>query len=69
MGVTYRPLNYADVNAGVQYFQSVSQAFRVAGTPAMAVYNRKTKTTRVLNGTQDLTYPYILMTVSGVAPP
>jgi protein-disulfide isomerase/uncharacterized membrane protein len=69
LGVTYRPLNYADVNAGVQYFQSVSQAFRVAGTPAMAVYNRKTKTTRVLNGTQDLTYPYILMTVSGVAPP
>ncbi|MGZ8448325.1 MAG: vitamin K epoxide reductase family protein [Candidatus Deferrimicrobiaceae bacterium] len=69
LGVAYRPLNYADVNAGVQYFQSVTQAFRVEGTPAMAVYNRKTKTTRVLNGTQDLSYPYILMAISGVAPP
>jgi protein-disulfide isomerase/uncharacterized membrane protein len=69
LGVTYRPLNYVDVNAGVHYFHSVAQAFRVEGTPAMAVYNRKTKTTRVLNGTQDLFYPYILMAVSGVAPP
>ena len=69
LGVTYRPLNYSDVNAGVQYFQSVVQAFRVEGTPAMVVYNRKTRNTKLLNGTRDLSYPYILMAVSGVAPP
>lgn len=68
LGVTYRPLNYSDVNAGVQYFQTVAAAFRVQGTPAMVVYNRKTKSVKVLNGTRDLTYPYILMSVSGVAP-
>ncbi len=68
LGVTYRPLNYSDVNAGVRYFQTVAEAFRVQGTPAMVVFNRKTKSIRVLNGTRDLTYPYILMSVSGVAP-
>jgi protein-disulfide isomerase len=69
MGVTYRPLNYADVNAGVQYFQTVVKAFNVQGTPAMVVFNRKTKNIKVLNGTGDLSYPNILMAVSGVAPP
>lgn len=69
MGVTYRPLNYADVNAGVQYFQAVVKAFDVQGTPAMVVYNRKTKNIKVLNGISDLSYPNILMAVSGVAPP
>lgn len=69
MGVTYRPLNYSDVNAGVQYFQAVVQAFGIKGTPAMVVYNRKTKNIKVLNGIGDLSYPNILMAVSGVAPP
>jgi protein-disulfide isomerase len=69
LGVTYRPLNYADVNAGLQYFQSVVQTFRVEGTPAMVVYNRKTKSAKVLNGVRDLFFPNILMAVSGVAPP
>lgn len=68
LGVTYRPLNYSDVNAGLQYFQTVAAAFRVQGTPAMVVYNRKTKSVKLLNGTRDLTYPYILMSLSGVAP-
>ena len=69
MGVTYQPLNYADVNAGVQYFQAVVKAFKVQGTPAMVVFNRKTKNVKVLNGIGDLSYPNILMAVSGVAPP
>ena len=69
LGVTYRPLNYADVNAGIQYFQSVAKSFRVEGTPAMVVYNRKTKSAKVLNGVRDLFFQNILMAVSGVAPP
>lgn len=69
LGVTYRPLNYADVNAAVQYFQSVSQAFRVEGTPAVVVYNRKDRSSRLLLGVRDLSYANLLMAVSGVAPP
>jgi len=69
LGVTYRPLNYADVNAGIQYFQSVVQSFRVEGTPTMVVYNRKTKSAKVLNGVRDISFQNILMAVSGVSPP
>jgi len=69
LGVTYRPLNYSEVNAGIQYFQSVAKAFRVEGTPSIAVYNRKAKTTKLLVGTRDLSYANILMAVSGVSPP
>ncbi|MBP2668726.1 MAG: hypothetical protein H6Q80_928 [Deltaproteobacteria bacterium] len=69
LGVAYRPLNYADVNAGIQYFQSVVKSFRVEGTPTMVVYNRKTKSAKVLNGVRDLFFQNILMAVSGVAPP
>lgn len=69
LGVTYRPLNYADVNAGILYFQSVAQSFHVAGTPAVVVYNRKTRSTKLLNGVRELFLPNILMAVSGVAPP
>ncbi|HZD55026.1 MAG TPA: thioredoxin domain-containing protein, partial [Candidatus Aquicultoraceae bacterium] len=68
LGVTYRPLNYADVNAGIQYFQNVVKTFGVGGTPSIVVYNRKTKEVTALNGLQDLSYPAILMAVSGVAP-
>jgi hypothetical protein len=69
LGVVYRPLNYSDVNAGVQYFLSVVKAFGVEGTPSMVVYNRKTNTRKLLSGVKDLSAPNILMAVSGVAPP
>jgi len=69
LGVAYQPLNYSDVNAAVQYFQSLVRAFRVEGTPAMVVYNRKNRSTRLLSGVRELSYPNILMAVSGVAPP
>jgi hypothetical protein len=69
LGVTYRPLNYADVSAGVQYFQSVVKVFGIQSTPSMVIFNRKTKTVKMLHGVGDLSYPNILMAVSGVAPP
>lgn len=69
LGVVYRPLNYADIEAGTRYFRSVVQTFRVDSTPAMVVYNRKNRSTRLITGVRDLSYPNILMAVSGVAPP
>ncbi|NJD61950.1 MAG: hypothetical protein FIA93_04430 [Deltaproteobacteria bacterium] len=69
LGIVYRPLNYSDVNAGIQYFQSTAKAFRVEGTPSMVVYNRKTKSYKLLTGVRDLSAANILMAVSGVAPP
>ena len=69
LGVTYRPLNYADVNAGMQYYQTVVKAFGVEGTPAMVIFNRKSGIVKSLNSVRDLSYAHILMAVSGVAPP
>jgi hypothetical protein len=69
LGVVYRPLNYADIEAGTKYFQSVVQNFRVDSTPAMVIYNRKNGSMRLITGVRDLSYPNILMAVSGVAPP
>jgi len=69
LGVTYRPLNYADVDAGIRYFRSLAQAFGVEGTPAVVVHNRRTGSTKMLLGVRELSYANIIMTVSGVPPP
>lgn len=69
LGVTYRPLNYSQVNAASRYFESVVQGFRVQGTPSVVVYNRKTKTHRLYSGVKDLSEANLRMAVSGVAPP
>ena len=69
LGVTYRPLNYAEVSSAAQYFASVVKAFRVEGTPSVVVYNRKTKDHRLFTGIRDLSESNLRMAISGVAPP
>ena len=48
---------------------SRSQAFRVEGTPAVVVRNRRTGATKTLLGAREISYANIIMTVSGVPPP
>jgi protein-disulfide isomerase len=69
LGVTYRPLNYAEVNGAAKYFASVVKTFRVEGTPSVVVYHRKTKTHRLFTGVKDLSEANLRMAVSGVSPP
>ena len=69
LGVLYRPLNYSEVNAASRYFASVVQEFRVEGTPSVVVFNRNTKTRRLLVGVKELSEANLRMAVSGVAPP
>jgi protein-disulfide isomerase len=69
LGIIYRPLNYTEVNAAAKYFASIVQTFRVEGTPAVVVYNRKTKSRRLFSGVKELTEANLRMAVSGVAPP
>jgi hypothetical protein len=69
LGVTYRPLNYAEVSGAAQYFASVVKTFRVEGTPSVVVYHRKTKTHRLFTGVKDLSEANLRMAVSGVSPP
>jgi protein-disulfide isomerase len=68
LGVTYRPLNYSDVNAASRYFESIVRAFGVRGTPSVVVRNRKTKNHRLYVGVKDLTEANLRMAVSGAAP-
>ncbi len=69
LGVKYRPLNYADLGTAVRYYQALVRSFHVEGTPTLVVYNRRTKSVKQLYGVKDLSYPNILMAVSGVSPP
>jgi protein-disulfide isomerase len=69
LGVKYRPLNYADLATAVRYYQALVKTFHVEGTPTLVVYNRRTKSLTRLYGVRELSYPNVLMAVSGVAPP
>ncbi len=50
LGVKYVPLNYADVVAGTQYFNSVIQRFQVKSTPTVVVTDTKSGKTKFLSG-------------------
>jgi uncharacterized membrane protein len=67
LGVKYVPLNYADVLAGMQYFNTLVKKFKVPGTPAVVVQDLRTGKTRTLYGRSDITSDNILKTVAEVS--
>jgi uncharacterized membrane protein len=67
LGVKYVPLNYADVLAGVQYFNNLVKKFKVPGTPSVVVQDTRTGKTKTLYGMSDITSENILKTVAEVS--
>jgi uncharacterized membrane protein len=67
LGVKYVPLNYADVVAGMQYFNTLINKFKVAGTPSVVVLESRTGKTKTLYGISDITSENILKTVAEVS--
>ena len=67
LGVKYVPLNYADVVAGMQYFNTLVNKFKVAGTPSVVVLDSRTGKTKTLYGISDITSENILKTVAEVS--
>ena len=67
LGVKYVPLNYADVVAGMQYFNTLVNKFKVAGTPSVVVLDSRTGKTKTLYGISDITSDNILKTVAEVS--
>jgi protein-disulfide isomerase len=67
LGVKYVPLNYADVLAGVQYFNTLVNKFKVKGTPSVVVRDSRTGKTRTLYGATDITSENILKTLAEVS--
>ena len=67
LGVKFVPLNYVDVMAGMQYFSSVVQKFKVPGTPSVVVLDSRTGKSKTLYGSAEITSDNILKTVAEVS--
>ena len=49
-GVTYVPLNFADVNEGIKFQEGIVKTFKVKQTPTVVVANRKKLKAKKLTG-------------------
>ena len=67
LGVKYVPLNYVDVLAGMQYFNTLVKKFKVSGTPSVVVLDSRTGKTKTLSGSSDITSDNILKTLAEVS--
>ena len=67
LGVKYVPLNYADVLAGMQYFNALVKKFNVRGTPTVVLQDSRTGKTKTLYGIQEITSDSILKALAEVS--
>ena len=67
LGVKYIPLNYADVQAGMQYFSTLAKKFKVPGTPSVVVLDSRTGKTKTLYGSSGITSDNILKALAEVS--
>ncbi len=67
LGVKFVPMNYVDVMAGMQYFNSVVRKFKVPGTPSVVVLDSRTGKSKTLYGSAEITSDNILKTVEEVS--
>lgn len=67
LGVKYIPLNYADVAAGMRYFDILVKKFKVPGTPSVVVLDSRTGKMKTLFGISDITSDNILKTLAEVS--
>ncbi len=55
LGVKYVPLNYVDILTGTQYYISLMQKYKVAGTPTVIVTDAATGKVKTLAGSTEIT--------------
>jgi len=67
LGVKYVPLNYTDVLAGTQYFNTLIQKFKVPGTPTLVVLDSQTGKVKTLSGSSEITSDNILKALAEVS--
>ncbi len=60
-------MNYADVLAGTQYFNTLIQKFKIPGTPTVVVMDSRTGKMKTLSGSSDITSDNILKSVAEVS--
>jgi len=49
-GVTYKPLNFADINEGIKFQEGIVKTFKVKQTPTVVVANRQKLKAKKLSG-------------------
>jgi protein-disulfide isomerase len=67
LGVKYVPLNYADVLAGMQYFNTLAKKFNVPGTPSVVVRDLRTGKIKTLYGSSDISSDNLLKALAEVS--
>lgn len=53
--VTYKPLNFADVAVGLNYFKHLGDEFKIDSTPTLVIVNRDNKKGKKLYGADEIT--------------
>jgi protein-disulfide isomerase len=67
LGVKYVPLNYVDVLTGTQYYISLMQKYKVAGTPTVIVADSRTGKVKTLSGSTEITAESMIKALDEVA--
>lgn len=55
LGVSYKPLNFSDIESGMRYFQGISKTFQVNSTPTVVIANKKKVQAKKLVGAEEIT--------------
>lgn len=63
LGVTYQPLDYADIDSGLKFFDGLAKTFNVDSTPTVVVANRTTLNAKKLVGGNQITEKNILSAI------
>ncbi len=50
LGVTYAPLNFVDIDKGLQYFKGIAESFHIDSAPTLVITNRKKLEAKTLEG-------------------
>lgn len=64
LGVKFKELSYADVDAGEKYFKSLGEKFKVKSTPTMVIINVDSKKGKKLVGGEEITKDNILKSIN-----
>lgn len=67
LGVTYMPLNYADVTLGSKYFDHLVDKLEVEGTPTIVVVSKLHKKGKKLAGTQEISEENVMKAIQSLS--
>lgn len=61
LNVTYKPLNFSDIDSGHRFFQGIAKTFQIDSTPTVVIANKKTIKAKKLAGLEEINEASILL--------